>query len=438
MKVFKFGGASVKTAAAVRNIADILNKYPHDDLIVVISAMGKSTNALEQYHAACYHTRNEAPQHLEQIKTYHLEIMDDLFAARDHDVYRSVQHIFDTLGSFMKKQPADAYDAQYDAVVSCGELLSTTIVSSYLNEIGVANQWVDARDLIKTDDTFREGKVDWKLTAHFIQKTLQPFFAHRQNGRSIAVTQGFIAATIDDRTTTLGREGSDYSGAIFAYCMDAESVTIWKDVPGVLNADPKYFDVTEKLPKISYREATELAYYGASVIHPKTLKPLQNKQIPLFVKSFSVPDEDGTQIQQAVECDHLVPSFIFKVDQLLISIAPKDFSFIDEHNLSGIFGLFAKYRIKLRLMQSSAISFSACIDNNHEKLPQLFEELHENFDVKYNEGLELLTIRHYDEPTINRLIVDKEVLLIQKGRATAQLVLKPLTQVDWMKQKKDA
>ncbi len=438
MKVFKFGGASVKSASAVRNIADILNRFPADDLIVVISAMGKTTNALERYLDACRKQQPEAAACLEQLKHYHLEIMDELFADSDHAVYTDVQFIFDHLQQFLEAGPAESYDVQYDAMVSCGELLSTKIVSHYLNDAAIVNQWFDARELIKTDDTFREGKVDWKLTGYLVEKILEPYFDVCDRQRGIAVTQGFIAGTIDDQTTTLGREGSDYSGAIMAYCTDAESLTIWKDVPGVLNADPKYFDVTEKLPRISYKEATELSYYGASVIHPKTLKPLQNKQIPLLVKSFFMPTDEGTQIQEGVECDHLVPSFIFKVDQMLISIAPKDFSFIDEHNLSCIFGLFAKYRIKLRLMQSSAISFSACIDNRHDKLPQLLDELGENFEVKYNEGLELLTIRHYDEPTIERLIIDKEVLLIQKGRSTARLVLRPLVEVEWMKELKEA
>lgn len=436
MKVFKFGGASVKTASAVKNIGDILNRYPDDNLVVVISAMGKSTNALERYHDACYHQKSDASAHLKRLKDYHLEVMDELFESQDHDAYKDVQLVFDKLHSFMSQSPRSSYDAQYDDLVSCGELLSTKIVSHYLNDANVSNQWFDARELIKTDETYREGKVNWKLTSCLVNKLLGSYFSPDQNQRKVALTQGFIAGTIDNKTTTLGREGSDFSGAILAYCFDAEHLTIWKDVPGVLNADPKYFDETEKLPVISYKEATELAYYGASVIHPKTLKPLRNKNIPLFVKSFFEPDDGGTQIQQDVERDHLVPSFIFKVDQMLISIAPKDFSFIDEHNLSCIFALFAKFRIKLRLMQTSAISFSACIDNKHHKLPQLLDALREDFDVRYNEGLELLTIRHYDEETIARLIVDKEVLLVQKGRLTAQLVLKPLVEVDWMNEEK--
>lgn len=433
MKVFKFGGASIKSADAVKSIADILGRYPADDLIIVISAMGKITNALERYNDACYHQKAYAAEHLAQLRRYHLDIMHELFDSRDHEAYKDAQLIFDTLQSFMSEEPWKSYDAQYDALVSCGELLSTRIVSHYLNDVKVVNRWFDARELIKTDETFREGKVDWKLTSYLVNKTLGPYFASCHGQRKIAITQGFIAGTIDNKTTTLGREGSDFSGAILAYCCDAELLAIWKDVPGVLNADPKYFEETVKLPVISYKEATELSYYGASIIHPKTLKPLQNKQIPLFVKSFSFPDDEGTQIQETVEYDHLIPSFIFKVDQILISIAPRDFSFVDEHNLSCIFGLFAKFRIKLHLMQNSAISFSACIDNKPDKLPLLLRELQENFEVKYNEGLELLTIRHYDQETIDRLIEDKEVLLIHKDRSTTQLVVKPLVEVDWMK-----
>lgn len=435
MRVFKFGGASVKTAEAVKNIITILERFPKDKLIVVISAMGKSTNALEAYNEACFLQTPDAAQHLQHLQQYHLEIMDELFASRHHPVYQDIQRIFDTLDGFMQNPAWASYDAQYDAVVSCGELISTKIVSHYLNDQQVQNQWFDARELIQTDSTYREGKVDWKLTGYLINRTLMPYMTSADNAQRIAITQGFIAGTIDNTTTTLGREGSDYSGAILAYCCDVEAMSIWKDVPGVLNADPKYFDDTERLPVISYREAIELAYYGASVIHPKTIKPLQNKQIPLFVKSFVSPDDPGTQIQETIDYDHLIPSYIFKIDQVLLSIAPRDFSFIDEDNLSSIFGLFARHDIKLHLMQNSAISFSVCIDNKHRELPTLIEELQKAFVVKYNEGLELITVRHYTDETIAQLIEEKEVLLLQKGRATARLVVKPLVEVDWMKQR---
>jgi len=435
MNVFKFGGASIKNADAVKNIITILDRFPYDKLIIVISAMGKSTNALEKYHEACFYQKPDASKHLQQLQQYHLEIMDELFESRVHEVYQDIQSIFDTLSGFMRSEPWASYDAQYDKVVSCGELISTKIVSHYLNEQQVNNKWFDARELIQTDSTYREGKVDWKLTTFLANRTLMPYLTSSDSAQRIAITQGFIAGTIDNKTTTLGREGSDYSGAILAYCCDAEAMSIWKDVPGVLNADPKYFDDTKRLPVISYKEAIELAYYGASVIHPKTIKPLQNKQIPLFVKSFMSPDDEGTQIQETIDYDHLIPSYIFKIDQVLLSIAPRDFSFIDEDNLSCIFGLFVKHRIKLHLMQISAISFSVCIDNKRRELTALIEDLQKAFIVKYNEGLELITVRHYTEETIEHLIEQKEVLLLQKGRATARLVVKPLVEVDWMKQR---
>jgi aspartate kinase len=435
MKVFKFGGASVKNADTVKNIITVLKRFPNDNLIVVISAMGKSTNALEAYHEACFYRKPDAAQHVQQLQQYHLEIMDGLFASRDHAVYQDIQGIFDTLNGFMHCAPWESYDAQYDALVSCGELMSTKIVSHYLNDQQIPNTWFDARELVQTDNTYREGKVDWKLTTFLAKKTLIPHLTSSDDPQKIAITQGFIAGTIDNKTITLGREGSDYSGAILAYCCDAEEMSIWKDVPGVLNADPKYFDDTKRLPVISYKEAIELAYYGASVIHPKTIKPLQNKQIPLFVKSFLLPDDEGTQIQETIDYDHLIPSYIFKIDQVLLSIAPRDFSFIDEDNLSCIFGLFAKHRIKLHLMQNSAISFSVCIDNKRREMTTLIEELQKTFVVKYNEGLELITVRHYTDETIEHLIEQKEVLLLQKGRATARLVVKPLVEVEWMKQR---
>jgi aspartate kinase len=435
MKVFKFGGASVKSADAVKNIIAILGRFPSENLVIVISAMGKSTNALEIFNEACFHQDAAAAEHLERLQAYHLEIMDGLFQSRDHEAYQDVQTIFDVLTGFMQSAPWPSYDAQYDAVVSCGELISTKIVSHYLNDQQVNNAWFDARELVQTDGTHREGKVDWKLTSFLINKSLIPYLTSPDGTQRIAITQGFITGTMDNKTVTLGREGSDYSGAILAYCCGAEDMSIWKDVPGVLNADPKYFDETKRLPVISYKEAIELAYYGASVIHPKTIKPLQNKQIPLFVKSFVSPDDEGTQIQETLDHDHLITSYIFKIDQVLLSIAPRDFSFIDEHNLSCIFGLFAKHRIKLHVMQNSAISFSVCIDNQHRELDALIKELQKDFVVKYNEGLELITVRHYTEETIEHLIEQKEVLLLQKGRATARLVVKPLVEVEWMKQR---
>ncbi|MBC8151703.1 MAG: aspartate kinase, partial [Bacteroidetes bacterium] len=313
--------------------------------------------------------------------------------------------------------PVGSYDRIYDQIVSLGEIMSTQIVAAHLISVGVATQWADARRLIRTDTTFREGKVDWITTEAAILDVVERFPGQ------VMVTQGFIGQTATGETTTLGREGSDYTAAIFAYCLNAESVTIWKDVPGVLNADPKYFDGTVLLERLTYQDAIELAYYGATVIHPKTIKPLQNKGIPLYVRSFLRPDQPGTVISQ-IEGHLPVPSFIFKVDQWLISLHPSDFSFIAEDNLSGIFGLFAAAGVKINLMQNTAISFTVAVDNNPDKLPGLLDALKQNFRVSYNEGLELITIRYYNHQTIDRVLENKTLLLEQKSRTTVQLVVK--------------
>ncbi|MGL5892168.1 MAG: aspartate kinase, partial [Bacteroidia bacterium] len=317
--------------------------------------------------------------------------------------------------------PAQEYDCEYDQIVSVGELLSTKIVSHYLNFSGVKNHWQDVRDLIKTDNTYREGRVDWSLTQQCADEILLPYI--QKNPGIPVITQGFLGVTSENFTTTLGREGSDYTAAILAYCTNAESVTIWKDVPGVLNADPKWFDNTELIPQLSYQDAIELTYYGATVIHPKTIKPLQNKNIPLHVRSFVEPDAPGTTIHNG-QVSLPVPCFIFKVDQVLLSVAPKDFSFIVEENLSKIFGLFSEHGIHLNMMQNSALRFSVVIDNNERRLQGLINVLRNEFQVLQNDKLELVTIRHYNQATIDRVTEGKEILLEVKSRYTAQLVMK--------------
>jgi aspartate kinase len=307
--------------------------------------------------------------------------------------------------------------------VSLGEIISTKIVNAYLIEASVNSKWLDVRDVIQTDNTYREGKVDWDLTQELVNRNLLPFLENNNN--LVLVTQGFIGGTSENFTTTLGREGSDYSAAILAFTTNAESVTIWKDVPGVLNADPKWFDETKKLEQISYQDAIELAYYGATVIHPKTIKPLQNKKIPLYVKSFLNPEEIGTVIND-VQTPLPIPSFIFKVNQVLISISPKDFSFIAEDNFSDIFNLFSERQVKVNVMQNSAISFSVSVDNDKRKLPELIKTLQKQYRVLYNDNLELITIRYYDQATIDRVTIDKKILLEVKSRYTVQLVVKPL------------
>lgn len=410
MKVFKFGGASVKDAAGVRNLAEIV-KSQGQNTVVVVSAMGKTTNALESIVRAYVDKRSDALQaQLADLKTYHTGIMNELTGN-----FSQVHYTFDQLENYLKGPVGALYDEVYDQIVSVGELLSTQIIAAYLTKTGLSTRWIDARQVIRTDTTFREGRVDWEVTSRQIKNAV------RKNG--INITQGFIGQTDDGRTTTLGREGSDYTAAIFAYCIQAESVTIWKDVPGVLNADPKWFDETVLLEKLTYQDAIELAYYGATVIHPKTIKPLQNKSIPLYVKSFLKPDAPGTVIGN-YERHLTIPSFIFKVNQVLISLHPNDFSFIAEDNLSRIFGRFAQAGVKINLMQNTAISFSVVVDNNPDRVPTLLELLKQDFRVSYNDGLELITIRYYDPGTIERVLPNKKLLLEQKSRYTVQLVVK--------------
>lgn len=420
MKVFKFGGASVKDAEAVKNVATILKRFPNQQIAVVVSAMGKTTNALEQLVDAYFYSKNNAEEILNGIKKYHFDIIEILFPNKNHLIYNDINNTFVELDWAIEAEPTNNYNYEYDQIVGIGEIISTKIVSTYLNEMGVSNKWLDARDFIQTDNTYREGKVDWELTQELVSQQFNNLFNTKE---MIIVTQGFIGGTSENFITTLGREGSDYTAAIIAYTTNAESVTIWKDVPGVLNADPKWFNKTEKLKQISYQDAIELAYYGATVIHPKTIKPLQNKKIPLYVKSFLQPEEEGTVINE-IQSQLPIPCFIFKVNQVLISISPKDFSFIVEENFSEIFKLFAERNIKINMMQNSAISFSLCIDNDNQKLPELIQTLQKEYRVLYNENIELITVRYYNQATLERVTTDKKVLLEVKSRYTAQLVVK--------------
>ncbi len=420
MRVFKFGGASVKDPNAVRNVKRVLDLFPEEELVVVISAMGKTTNALESLIAAHIEQTGQKQAILNDIRSFHHEILSDLFSSSDHAIHSETENCLNEIEKILNEEPMDHYDFIYDQVVSFGEILSTKIVSAFLQDQGVENVWLDARKLVCTDNTYREAKVNWNVT----QERINSAISQSEGNKKIHLTQGFIGHTSEGLTTTLGREGSDFTAGIFAYCLDAEDVTIWKDVPGMLNADPKWFEETEKLDEISYREAIELAYYGASVIHPKTIKPLQNKQIPLLVKSFLDPESEGTIIQASNRSDGLITSYIFKRDQILISISPKDFSFIVEHNLRDIFNAFHEHRVKINLMQNSAISFSACAGGDQVRIDALIDDLSSDFAVKYNSGVELLTIRHYDQETIDRLTEGKEILVIQRSRQTARVVMK--------------
>lgn len=421
MKIFKFGGASVKDASAVKNVGQIIKLYK-DDLVIVVSAMGKTTNELEKVVKSYLNKDGKTTENLQVVKDFHSAIIADLFDNKNHPIFNEIHNVFVEIEWEIEDDPTREYDYIYDQIVSVGEIISTKIVSSYLNDIGIKNSWQDARNIIQTDNTHRQAKIDWELTEKLIQKDISSQL--KKENQSIVITQGFIGSSSELFTTTLGREGSDFSAGILAYCLNAESVTIWKDVPGMLNADPKWFDDTIKLDNISYHEAVELAYYGASVIHPKTIKPLHNKDIPLHIKSFVSPKDEGTVINENTQGDSLIPSFIFKMNQVLISISAKDYSFVMEDSLSHIFGVFSNFGISINLMQNSAISFSVCVDFDNQKTMQLIDELKKDYKVLYNDQLELVTIRHYDQQTIDRVTEGKEILVEQKSRQTARFVMK--------------
>ena len=416
MKVFKFGGASVNSTQAVHNMAAIVGSHADGPLVIVVSAMGKTTNKLEQLVPGV-RPAAEHPLLLEEVKEYHWQMVRELFPDPHDAVYDAVGRLFTQLERQVASAPTD-YNYDYDQTVSFGELVSTTIISHYLNSIGLANRWMDVREVLRTDRHYREGIVDFAATqerAAQIRKSLE--------GCPIVVTQGFIAGTGDGHTTTLGREGSDYSASILSYCLDAESMTIWKDVPGFLNADPKFFPDTVKIEQIPYNEAIELAYYGASVIHPKTVKPIQNKGIPLFIRSFLDPQAPGSAIGPFRGIRPLTPLYIFKNNQVLISIQPKDFSFIAEDNMQAIFAVLAELTIKANMMQNSALSFSLCIDDNAVLLDLLRKRISPQFQLRYNRGLQLITIRYYTQQIIDRIVAGRPVLLQQRSRLTTQLLV---------------
>lgn len=418
MKVFKFGGASVKDAEGVRNLASIVKGFP-DDLIIVISAMGKTTNALESLTKNYFNGDNEGIlKNISALKQYHFEITEKLFGDLSEVLNQEIKSEFKSIEKHLKHSPSLDYDFEYDQIVSLGEVLSTKIASAYLNHIGINNKWMDIRQGLRTDATWREGNIDWSLSSGLIQSQFN--FAENR----IYLTQGFIGATVTNQTTTLGREGSDYTAAIIANILNAENVTIWKDVPGIMNADPNKFEETQKLDMLSYREAVEMTYYGAKVIHPKTMKPLVEKNIPLYVRSFLEPDKYGSVICNIDHVMNYVPVFITKEDQVLITISPLDFSFMAEESISDIYKLFAQYRMKVNLVQQSAMNFSMAIDQPERGFDKLIGDLKKKFVVHYNEGLELLTIRYYNEDVIQKMIQGRTVFVAQKTRTNARFLMK--------------
>lgn len=415
MKIFKFGGASVSSADAIKNVASILELFPGKK-VVVVSAMGSTTNNLETLVKSYFNKSPKTQGIYQTIEEYHYQIIQDLNLT-EQDIAH-VKLVFQKMQERLAGSPSLNFDYEYDQLVSFGELISTAIISAYLNKNGLKNQWVDVRQCLRTDETYREAIVDWDWSGMLVNNS---FSFH---GNDLYVTQGFIGATTTNQTTTLGREGSDFTAAILGNLLNAESVTIWKNVPGVLNGDPVDFEDTERLDELSYKEAIELAYSGAKVIHPKTIKPLRNKSIPLFVRPFDFPDQPGTIIHDVSYQLDLVPVYILKKNQALVTISPSDFSFIGIDQLSGVFSLFKRRRIKVNLIQQSAIDLSLCIDEPEIGLESLVVELRKKFDVRYNTGLILATIRFYNDNALEKMKAKRQLFMEQKSRRTARLVLK--------------
>jgi len=416
MKIFKFGGASVKDSIGVENLFLVLSEIGFDKTLVIVSAMGKTTNALELVVKNYFSNKDELQYSLNEVFKFHNEIVLNLFPNNKHEIFNEINEIFENLRGFLKRNKSPNYSFVYDQVVSQGELISTKIISAYLNYKNIKSNWADSRELIKTDSNYRDANLNWDLTQKNIFKKI--------NNKTLNVTQGFIASNENNFSTTLGREGSDYSAAIYAYCLNAESVTIWKDVPGVLNADPRVFKKTQLLEKISYTEAIELAFYGASVIHPKTLQPLQKKEIPLYVKSFLNPNSIGTAISRGVKIEPEVPCFIVKRNLNLLKLSSLDFSFIVEENISEIFQILHENKMKVDLIQNSAISFSVCIYDKFNRLKELLSILKATFKVECIEQVSLFTIRHFEKDSANEILKNNQLLLEQRTKEILQLVVR--------------
>ena len=415
MKVFKFGGASIKSANAIKNVAKILNSKDVSNCLLVISAMGKMTNAFEKITDAYFNNDQEKlTESIDFTSNFHLRIINNLFA-ENHVIHQKINVLFGQLGRFLTQNKSRNYDYLYDQIVSYGELLSTTIVSDYLNEIKIYNNWVDVREIIITDTIFRDATVNWQETEKRIKTNI--------NLSKLTIVQGFIGGDLNGNTTTLGREGSDFTAGIFAYCTDAESLTIWKDVLGVLNADPREFKEVQLLEHISYEETIEMAFYGASVIHPKTIKPIQNKKIPLIVRSFKNLNSPGTKVSEGVTLEPTIPCFIVKKNQVLVSISSLDFSFIVEENISDIFKLFHKYQLKVNLIQNSAISFSVCVDNNLNHFDLFYNEIKNMYKVSFIKNVDLFTVRHFTENSLEGIYKLGTSLVSQINKNTAQIII---------------
>lgn len=418
IRVFKFGGASIRDAACIQKVANILADYKGTRLLIVISALGKTTNALEKVVDAHMAQNGKALELLNEVKIAHYKLLEGLFEP-NAEIYTSLNDTFVEIDWALEEEPHEDYDYMYDQIVSVGELASSQIVAAYLAKVGLPTHWLDARDVVRTDNLYCSAGVIWEETIEAAQRSV----LNELNGEQFVLTQGFIGCSSENFTTTLGREGSDYTAAIFSYCLDAKDMVIWKDVPGVLTADPRLFENVTKLDRLSYREAIEMTYYGAKVIHPKTIKPLQNKSIPLYVKSFITPETAGTLISNEVD-DKYPPLVAIEHEQAVLYISTRDFSFVAEQHMSFIFKKIAEHRLQVNLMQNTAISFAVCMNNSKEKIKKFVEEIEQEFKVTIEEDLELFTVRHYNQVTIDSLLNGKMVLVEERTPQTIQLVVK--------------
>ncbi len=415
MKIFKFGGVSIKDAKSIKNVAYILQQEGTTSCLLVISAMGKMTNAFEEIvNNYIKKDQLKLTKSIESVTNFHIKITNNLFHP-GHNIHKKVSILFGQMIHFLNENTSEKYDYLYDQIVCFGELLSTTIVSEYLNEVGIVNIWKDVRELIITDNVFRDATVDWKETEYIIKKEIDT--------SQLTIVQGFIGGDSKGNTTTLGREGSDYTAGVFAYCLDAKYLTIWKDVQGVLNADPRVFEETHLLNQISYEETIEMAFYGASVIHPKTIKPIQNKGISLFVRSFKDLNLPGTKVSKGVPIEPLISCFIVKKNQVLISISTRDFSFMVEENIGNIFKLLHKYQLRVNLIQNSAISFSVCVDNNFNHFDSFYDEIKSLFKVSFVKDVDLYTVRHFTNDSLNKIYNLGTSILSQINKYTAQIII---------------
>jgi aspartate kinase len=417
IKVFKFGGFAVSDAESVKNLAKIVSTNSSDQILIIVSAMGKTTDALEKLCESYVEGKDDAQEILKAIKQFHENIMIELFENKVHPVFDEIANTFVEIEWMLEDEPHPDYDFNYDQIVSIGEFLSSRIVAAYLNATKIDTKWLDVRDFIHTDNTYREGIIDMDKT-----RSSMPALKNILEKQTV-VTQGFIGGTSENFSTTLGREGSDYSAAIFASCLNAESLTVWKDVPGIMNADPRLFKEAEKYEELPYSEALEMAYYGATVIHPKTIKPLQNAGVPLFVRPFLFPEEKGTRIDSSAKLNTNISAIIVKQDQMLLSISSKDFSFIDEHILIFLLQRISEVHIKLNMMQRSALSLSVCFNQDEAKFNKLYDILKDKFKCKYNVGLDLLTVRHFKRDKLDTILAGRTVMMEQFSRNTAQIIL---------------